>query len=204
MARADVGDVERLTDEAFHDLDVRTYRAGWPEPTRRSAAGSAWSRTRLEHLVRHDPGGCWVAEDAHGLLGTAASMRRDLTWVLATYAVRPGVQGRGVGRQVLDAALSHGKGALRGMVASSEDPLAVRRYRSAGFSMHPAMVLWGAVPREVLPVVERVREGSTGDVDLMDSVDRQVRDAAHGVDHEILTAAYRLGVVDPGPRGGGA
>lgn len=196
MTLADVADVERVTDEAFHDLDVRTYRAGWPDPTRRSAARSASWRTRMEHLVRHDPGGCWVAEDAHGLLGTAVSMRRDLTWLLASYAVRPGVQGRGVGRQLLDAALSHGSGALRGMIAASEDPLAVRRYRAAGFTLHPTMLLWGRVARDALPVVERVREGSAGDIDLLNSVDRQVRDAAHGVDHEILVSTYRLVVVD--------
>lgn len=196
MTLADVAEVERLTDEAFHDLDVRTHRAGWPDPTRRSAARSASWRTRMEHLVRHDPGGCWVAEDAHGLLGTAASMRRDLTWLLASYAVRPGVQGRGVGRQLLDAALSHGSGTLRAMIAASEDPLAVRRYRVAGFSLHPTMLLWGRVARDALPVVERVREGSVGDIDLLNSVDRQVRDAAHGVDHEVLAATYRLVVVD--------
>jgi GNAT superfamily N-acetyltransferase len=196
MTLADVADVERLTDEALHDLDVRTHRAGWPEPTRRSVDRSAFWRTRMEHLVRHDAGGCWVAEDARGLLGTAASMRRDLTWLLAIYAVRPRVQGRGVGRQLLDAALSHGSGALRGMIAASEDPLAVRRYRLAGFTLHPTMLLWGRVARDALPVVERVREGSAGDIDLMNSVDRQVRDAAHGVDHEILAASYRLVVVD--------
>jgi GNAT superfamily N-acetyltransferase len=196
MTSADAPDVERLTDEAFYDLDRRTHRAGWPEPAHRSPARSAAWRARMEHLVRSDPAGCWVAEDADGLLGAAASMRRDLTWLLATYAVRPGVQGRGVGRQLLDAALSHGSGALRGMIAASEDPLAVRRYRLAGFSLHPTMLLWGTVAREVLPVVERVREGSAGDVDLMNSVDRQVRDAAHGVDHDVLTGSYRLVVVD--------
>jgi hypothetical protein len=52
------------------------------------------------------------------------------------------------------------------------------------------------VPRSVLPVVERVREGSAGDVDLMNSVDRQVRLSAHGVDHELLCGMYRLVVVD--------
>src|SRR4051794_41814322 len=122
MTLADVGDVERLTDEAFHDLDVRTHRAGWPEPTGRSAARSASWRTRMEHLVRHDPGGGWVAEDAHGLLGTAAGMRRDLTWLLATYAGRPGGQGRGVGRQLLGAAASHRPGGLRGLIAAREGP----------------------------------------------------------------------------------
>jgi GNAT superfamily N-acetyltransferase len=196
MTPDDVPAVERLTDEAFHDLDVRTHRTGWPAPERRDPAASAAWRARVGHLLGTDPAGCWVADDDGGVLGAAVSMRRDLTWMLAAYAVRPGVQGRGVGRQLLDAALRHGSGCLRGMIAASDDPLAVRRYRSAGFTLHPTMLLRGTVAREALPVVERVREGSLGDVDLMDSVDRRTRDAAHGPDHELLLRSYRLVVAD--------
>lgn len=156
----------------------------------------------MAHLVRTDPRGCWVAEDSSGLLGASVSMRRDLTWLLASFAVRPQVQGRGVGRQLLDAALDYGSGCLRGMLASSDDPSAVRRYRLAGFTLHPTMLLRGHVPRAALPVVDRVREGSPGDLDLLNSVDRQVRDAAHGPDHEVLAQIYRLVVVDR-PTGSG-
>jgi GNAT superfamily N-acetyltransferase len=212
MTPDDTRAVERLSDAAFFDLDVRTHRTGWPAPEHRSPERAESWRLRIEHLVRHDPRGCWVAEDGTGVIGAAASMRRDLTWLLATYVVRPDVQGRGVGRQLLEAALSYGSGCLRAMLAASEDPPAVRRYRLAGFTLHPTMLLWGGVPREVLPVVERVREGSAGDVDLLNSVDRQVRDSAHGVDHEILTKLHRLVVADRPtgsgyvyvPQGGGA
>jgi GNAT superfamily N-acetyltransferase len=196
MTQADVPSVERLTDATWFDLERRTRRNGWPEPEHRSDDRAADWRRRLAHVLEHDPRGCWVAEDDSGLLGATASMRRELTWLLATYAVRPGLQGRGIGRQLLDAALAYGAGCLRGMLGSSEDPLAVRRYRAAGFSLHPSMLLWGVVPRTVLPVVERVREGSVGDVDLMNSVDRQVRGSAHGVDHELLSRVYRLVVAD--------
>jgi GNAT superfamily N-acetyltransferase len=202
MQPADVADAERLTAEAFLDLDVRIHRTGWPEPERRGAENAARWRTRLAHMLRTDPGGCFVAEDRSGILGVAAGMRRDLTWLLATYAVRPDVQGRGVGRQLLEASAAHGSGCLRAMLAATEDPAALRRYRLAGFALHPTMVLRGRVPREALPVVERVRDGSASDVDLMNSVDRQVRDAAHGVDHELLTGTYRLVVVDR-PTGSG-
>jgi GNAT superfamily N-acetyltransferase len=188
--------VERLTADAFYDLDVRTHRPGWPEPSRRSPEKTVNWQIRMRHIIEHDAAGCFVAEDGSGLIGAAAGLRRDTTWVLATYVVRPGLQGRGVGRQLLDASLSHGRGCLRGLIASSDDPPAVRRYRSAGFSLHPTMFLRGKVPREALPVVERVREGSAGDIDLMNSVDRQVRDSAHGVDHEVMTSMYRLVVVD--------
>ena len=202
MTPADVPAVERLTDEAFLDLDRRTHRAGWPAPAPRGPDGAALWRARLEHLLQHDPRGCWLAEDTTGPLGAAVSLKRDLTWMLGAFAVRPGVQGRGVGRQLLDAALSYGSGCLRAMIAASDDPAALRRYRLAGFTLHPTLRLHGTVPRAALPVVERVREGSAGDTDLMNSVDRQVRGAAHGVDHDFLTRSYRLVVADR-PAGSG-
>lgn len=196
MRPEDVPAVERLTAEGFYELDQRTYPVLWPDPTPRSDTEAAAWRLRMEHTLRHDPQGCWVAEDATGLVGVAASSKRDLTWILAAFVVKPGLQGRGVGKQLLEAALSYGRGCLRGMLSASADPKAARRYRLAGFTLHPTMFLTGSVPREVLPVVDRVREGSASDIDLMNSVDRQVRDAAHGVDHEILTSMYRLVVID--------
>lgn len=196
MRVEDVVAVERLTAEGFYDLDRHTLPRGFPEPTMRSEAKGATWRRRMEHLLHHDPQGCWVAENDSAIEGVAVAMKRDLTWLLATFVVRPGLQGRGLGKQLLDAALSYGSGCLRGMLAASDDPKAARRYRLAGFTLHPTMLLTGPVPRDVLPVVDRVRDGSAGDIDLMNSIDRAVRDAAHGVDHEILTTIYRLVVVD--------
>ena len=196
MRLEDVPDVERLTAEGFYELDQRTHHQGWPEPTLRPDTKAAAWRRRMEHILRHDPEGCWVAEAESGVVGVSAGLKRDLTWILATFVVRPELQGQGVGKQLLDAALTHGRGCLRGMLAASADPKAARRYRLAGFSLHPTMFMTGKVRRDVLPVVERVREGSAADIDLMNSVDRQVRDSAHGVDHEILTSIYRLVVVD--------
>jgi RimJ/RimL family protein N-acetyltransferase len=196
MRPEDARAVEQLSDEAFHDLDVRTHRPGWPEPSRRSPSASARWASWAEHLVRTDPGGSWVAEDDSGIIGAVASMRRDTTWILSGYFVRPGLQGRGLGKQLLHAALSHGVGCLRGIIASSDDPAAVRRYRLAGFTLQPTMLMRGRVDRSALPVVDRVREGSLGDVDLMDSVDRRVRDCAHGPDHEVMAKEFRIVVAD--------
>ena len=123
-------------------------------------------------------------------------------WVLASYGVRPSHQGRGVGRLLLEAALHHGRGCLRGMLSASSDPRAVRRYHLAGFRLHPQMYLTGRVDRAVLPVVDHMREGSAGDIDLLNSVDRQSRGAAHLSDHEVLVRQYRLVVTDR-PTGSG-
>ena len=43
--------------------------------------------------------------------------------------------------------MHHGRGCLRGMFAASADPGAVRRYRLAGFDLHPQMMLTGVVDR---------------------------------------------------------
>ena len=182
----------RLTAESYHEVDVRTFQRDWPDPQPRPAArAEAWIR-RTAHVLATDPEGCWVAELDGEVVGCAVSRVRELMWILSSFAVSPALQGQGVGLQLLAAGMYHGRGCLRGMLAASADPRAVRRYRLAGFSVHPQMFLTGVVDRDAIPVVERVREGSAGDRDLMDSVDRQTRGAAHGPDHEVLLEQFRL------------
>jgi GNAT superfamily N-acetyltransferase len=196
MRPEDVPAAERLTAVGFHELDLRTARRSWPEPTLRSPErGAGWVQRTL-HLLGTDPGGCWVAEDDEGLAGVVVSFNRELLWCLASYVVRPGLQGRGLGRVLLEAGLHHGRGCLRGILSASSDPLAVRRYHAAGFTLHPQMFLMGRPDRSAIPVVEKVREGSAGDVELMDSIDRRTRGAAHGPDHELMLRQWRLLVSD--------
>jgi GNAT superfamily N-acetyltransferase len=196
MTEADLVAAERLSSDGFLELDNRMVRRSWPDPEPRSAErGQAWI-VRTRHFLETDPGGCWVAEDASGMLGFATSYTRELMWVLATYVVLPQVQGQGIGKALLAAALHHGRGCLRGMLSASSDPKALRRYRQAGFSLHPQMYLSGTVDRSAIPVVEKVREGSAGDIDLMDSIDRRTRGAAHGPDHEVMLRLWRLVVSD--------
>lgn len=196
MRSEDVPEAERLSDEGFYELDVRTAPADRPAPARRTADHSdGWIR-RTEHFLQTDPGGCWVVEDRSGMLGFATSIRRELLWCLATYVVRPGLQGQGLGRPLLEAALTHSRGCLRGMLSASSDPKAVRRYRAAGFELHPQMFLSGTVDRSAIPVVDsvhdKVREGTDADRELMDSLDRRTRGAAHGPDHGLMLGSFRL------------
>lgn len=196
MRPEDVPAAERLSDESFYALDVRGHRPGEPEPSRRSDRHREVWLERTRHFVAHDAEGCWVAEDETGLVGMATSFRREVVWCLATYAVLPGRQGQGIGQQLLAAAMHHGRSCTRAMLSSSSDGKAVRIYHRAGFALHPQMHLSGTVDRTALPVVEKVREGSAGDVDLMDSLDRATRGAGHGVDHELMLRTWRLLVSD--------
>lgn len=189
---ADLAALADLTGLAYTEVDRRTFQRDWPGPQPRTPErNAAWAR-RTAHALRTDPEGCWVAEVDGRVIGCAISRVRELMWLLSSFAVAPDVQGRGVGTQLLAAALHHGRGCLRGMLAASADPAAVRRYRMAGFTLHPQMFVTGTVDRDALPVVERVREGSAGDIDLMNSVDRQTRGAAHLSDHEALLEQFRL------------
>ncbi|HET7388979.1 MAG TPA: GNAT family N-acetyltransferase [Nocardioidaceae bacterium] len=202
MRAADIPALERLSAQVFYELDVRTQRRTAPEPVLRTGDRAAQWRRRAEHVLAHDAAGCWVAEDASGPCGATLSLKRELCWVLWSFVVRSDLQGRGVGAHLLQAALSYGDGCLRAMLAASDDPRALRRYRLAGFTLHPAMSLRGTVDRALLPVVDRVREGSISDIDLMDSVDRRARGSGHGPDHELMASTYPLVVIDR-PTGSG-
>ncbi len=199
MRPDDVAVAERLSAESFHDMERRALpqpgQSG-PEPQVRPPERARRWVDRTHHVLATDPAGCWVAEDGEALVGFATSIVRDKTWILGTYAVRPHQQGQGVGRSVLEAALAHGRGCLRAMVSSSSDPRAARRYRLAGFTLHPQMYLRGTVDRTAIPVVDKVREGTAGDTDLLESIDRQVRGSSHGADHGFLQSSSRLLVSD--------
>ncbi|MDO9455828.1 GNAT family N-acetyltransferase [Nocardioides sp.] len=198
MRPDDVPVAERLSDESFLELDRRVFRRDQPDPRPRTADHRAGWIARTLHFLETDPGGCWVADADGEMVGFATSIRREGTWILATYAVSPGQQGRGLGKQVLDRALTHSRGCLQGMLSASDDPRAVRRYLLAGFTMHPQMFLSGTVDRSAIPdgTGSRIREGTAADTELMDSVDRRARGAAHGPDHALMQRIFRWVVSD--------
>jgi GNAT superfamily N-acetyltransferase len=196
MRHEDVPAAERVSSESFSSLLAATRTADRSEPAWRGGKDAAAWQRRCHHLVDSDAGGCWVAEEGSQVVGIATSMRRETWWGLSSLFVAVGFQGNGIGAGLLDAALLHSRGAVRGLICSTHDPRAVRRYHSAGFTIHPAMAGSGCVDRSLLPVVDHVREASASDFDLCDSVDRQTRGAAHGVDHPVMLEQHPMVVVD--------
>jgi len=203
-----VTDVAAAQDVAYAAMD--DLRAGGPTatspatarrlptpagPSRTEAEVAHWRR-RATHLLRHDPDGAWVAEDDGVLVGLAMALRRERLWGLSALFVRPGHQGGGIGGALLDAALAYSQGCLSGIVISTDDPRAARRYRLAGFTLYPTARARGVVDLEAAPPSSGIRRGGAGDRDLAESVDRRVRGASHGVDHEFLAAEYAMVVHD--------
>lgn len=141
------------------------------------------AQARIAHLLATDPGGSWVAEERGRVVGLALALVREGLWGLSLFAVRPELQGRGIGRELLDAALRHG-GAVRGwMILSSTDPRAMRRYARAGFKLLPTVAAAGIVERSALPPTpDDIRVASLDEIELTAEASRAVRGAAHVVD----------------------
>lgn len=181
MRREDVGPAEGVTARAYERQRTAPERRRWQQ--------------RARHFLDVDPGGCWIADDGE-VVGVALAARRDLLWILSTYAVDPDRQGRGIGKALLDAVIGYGAGCLRGILTARPNHQALRRYRRAGFVLHPTMRLSGAVDHDALPVVDGVRVGTEADLELADSIDRQVRGAARRSDHQVLLNGGPLLVCD--------
>ncbi|MEU1890391.1 GNAT family N-acetyltransferase [Streptomyces pristinaespiralis] len=198
MREDDLPSAERASGITFLEGDRSTRRVGEPEPEPRSPAASAQWIDRMRHFLTVDPAGCWVAVAVEGdeeeVVGFAISQNRDRLWYLATYGVLPGRQGSGIGKRLMDAVLAHADG-RQGIFSSTVHPAATRRYRTAGFSLHPQMRMVGTVDRATLPATAAVAgldEGHEGDLEWMDRLDQDLRGAGHGPDHILLIGTLRL------------
>lgn len=181
MGPSDVAAAERVWHEAWNDL---RRRFDLPEVEVTTAVAGRM-RARVGHLAETDPAGSYVADDDGEVVGVAQALVREELWVLSLFGVSVRAQSQGIGRRLLDAALSYGSG-LPGMILCSRDPRAMRRYVQAGFALHPAVTAWGRVRRDELSGFDAVRAGGARELELAAEVDRRVRGASHGPDFASL------------------
>jgi len=161
--------------------------------TRNSIRDERRRQDRTRHFLGTDPGGSWVAEDGGGVVGMSQSFVREGYWMLSQLGTVPGLQGRGVGRELLRRALSHGDPHGPGTIQCSRDPKAMALYASFGFVLHPVVAASGAMrpgsierPREVTryepdQVTER-------ELQIVTTIDRKVRGSARTVDVVAMLA----------------
>jgi GNAT superfamily N-acetyltransferase len=169
----------------------------------RTPPGSAQLAARHRAHVRfveRDPAGAWVAvSDDDQVLGVAESIRRGDFWGLSMLFVHPAFQSRGVGRQLLDAALGYAAGARARMIQSSSDPRAMRRYALAGLAMHPAASVSGTPERRAVPTGLAGRDGNEGDLELVEEVEVHLgRSRTEDVAFGLWDDRFHLEVVEHG------
>jgi GNAT superfamily N-acetyltransferase len=188
------GDVDAMAEvqhETFDDLARRMNEPPFvltPEVRERLTA-------RMAHLQRSDPDSSWAAEVDGELVGCSLALVRDGMWFLSLLLVKPGYQGKGLGRELLDASLTTSTD--RSWILSTVEPAAVRRYRRAGFALHPTYTAKGVPDRAAIPAVTGVRVGDE-DSETMDQVLRVVRGAGLGAEQGYFRARGTQVAVVPG------
>src|SRR5215210_845410 len=100
-------------------------------------------RRRVAHLQRTDPDGAWVAEHDGEVAGVALALVREGVWGFSLFAVAPELQGRGVGRRLLEASFAYGRDARGHLILSTENPAAMRSYARLGLDLHPCVAAAG-------------------------------------------------------------
>jgi hypothetical protein len=119
------------------------------------------------------------------------SFVREGYWVLSQLGAVPGRQGRGLGRELLRLAHSHGDPRSPGTIQCSRDPKAMALYTGLGFSLHPVVAAWGPVrPGAVRRPDEVVRyegdEVTDAQLDVVKAIDRAVRGSSRVVDIAMM------------------
>src|SRR5580698_9740690 len=141
MSEADVPGAVAAFDSGFLAMQARY---GMPV-TGSSIQNERRRQNRTLHFLHSDPAGSWVAEDEGAIVGMSQSFVRDDYWMLSQLGTVPGRQGRGLGRELLRLALSHGDADSPGTIQCSRDPKAMALYSSFGFELHPVVAAWGRI-----------------------------------------------------------
>jgi len=196
MATA-VATIRPLEPDDVHGADAMAWAALRehipPEFQGTSPEEELWrerGRARVAHLQRTDPDGAWVAELGGEVVGLALSLVREDVWGLSLFAVKPGLQGQGLGGRVLAPALEYAEGCRGAIILSSPDPRAMRRYFRAGFRIKPCLAAAGQINRSRVPGGLRSRPGDAeADRATIDAASRHVRTASHGRDVPAMVAA---------------
>ena len=184
-------DVRPMTPSDVPAAAAVSIAALGPAPGSTPGELQARQEVRIGHMQGTDPDGAWVATEGGTVIGLALAIVRDRAWLegvwgLSLFAVRPDLQGRGVGRRLLDACLRTARDAGAALILSSEDPKAMRRYARAGFDLRPCVsaagIPAGARPE---PEVEAVTPAEAAGIVAL--AGRAVRGAAYDVgDLEML------------------
>jgi GNAT superfamily N-acetyltransferase len=165
------------------------------------------------HLQATDPERFVVATRAERIVAFASAVVREHVWFLSMCFVLPEVQGRGIGRGLLERIAPTDPSIARATATDSAQPISNALYASLGIVPREPLLNFvgtpmrpegfGALPSGILPVAfDRLADGD--DQQLMDAVgtlDRRTLSVSHPVDHRWLRREGRRGFLYHGPDG---
>jgi ribosomal protein S18 acetylase RimI-like enzyme len=93
--------------DVVRQIDAQAFGAWWRGLQGEAAQLPERSRANVLSLLQKDPNGCFVAEEGHRLVGFIFSRTWGSVAWFGPFAVLPGRQGRGVGKQLIAASLGY-------------------------------------------------------------------------------------------------
>ena len=170
------------------------------------------SLTRLHaHVLSTDPARFMVAARTdpttgrERLVGFVAATQRDLVWFLSMLFIRPGDQGAGLGRALLERVMP-ADDAVTATATDTAQPISNALYASCG--MVPRIPLLNLVGRperpdafDALPSGVAARPMGDGDAATVDALDAAIARFRHPQDHAFLRAESRRGFLYRAPDG---
>ena len=155
------------------------------------------------HLRSTDPDRFWIATDVRGSIeGFVSAVVRDRVWFLSMLFVRPGVQGRGLGRALLGRVLpAREDGMVLATCTDAAQPISNALYSTYGIV--PRMPLLNLTGRPAQPAalpalpagIAATPVDAVADAAAIDALDRDVAGLAHPQDHRFLASEGRRGFV---------
>lgn len=154
-----------------------------------------------QHILGTDPDTCLVLEEDGSLRAAVMAINREGMFVMSLTAVAPKAQGKGYAQSLM--------APIHELIETFSRSLGVVRAHETirilfpwNYDVHPAMRAEGEIDRGRLPAVRSVRDGVADDRDLCVAVDRRMRGASRGADHDLLMARSRLFVAESGTASG--
>ena len=159
------------------------------------AGGEPLNRFLAEHAAEW-----WVAESpdvkGDGLIGYARSIERGGLFELTELFVKPGVQSRGIGRQLIERAFPLGRGEVRSIIATTDVRATARYYAADTVARFPYFTLAGR-PRPDGDGGDLSAEPIAGDdpsrLTAVTDIERAVLEFPRGTDELRWLAANRPG-----------
>jgi GNAT superfamily N-acetyltransferase len=140
----------------------------------RCAIDVGWASTTEEQFaafLAYDPEGCFVAEEKGARIGICIAINYGEFGFVGNLIVVKEMQGRGVGRQLLDRAIAYLHGCGTSDILLDSVPAAVSLYERAGFShVCPSLRFSGPIRGQVTP---QVREIQARDLEAVRELDRE-------------------------------
>lgn len=190
----DRADLQACADVFYIATDELNARVGQPKAPRNPVA-----LLRLfEHILTGSPHRAWLAEQDGEVLGFGIAAQRDDMTFLSFLFVRPDVQAAGIGRALLERAMSGSD--HRAVCIGSIQPISAALYARYGMVPRVPLFMFVGRPTPELPGLPSELEIGPVAIEAVADLDREVTGLSRPDDHAAWEAwdRRRFGLVRDG------